>query len=115
MPDYFADPDSFWSSVNLRHEFREKFRVPRVVFDRILVATEQSGRWRDTYDSQGRRGGARPHPLPCKQASVFRVMAKGAGMDIAEEGSGISSFISFLSNTGLLRSDMVAQMFGWIE
>lgn len=90
MPDYFADPTSFWASPNRQKEFREKFRVPRVLFDRILAATKESGRWRDTHDSNG-HGSPKPLSLACKVASAFRVMAKGAGMDIAEEGSGVSA------------------------
>lgn len=86
--DYFDDRQSFTNSNVLRTEFRRKFRVPRQMFDSIFQDMKGSGRFRDMGDINIR--GARPHPLNLKFASSLRVIGLGAGMDVAEEGSGIS-------------------------
>jgi hypothetical protein len=86
--DYFNDHESFWNSIVRRTEFRRKFRVPRQMFDSIFQDMKGSGRFRDISDVNIR--GARPHPLNLKFASSLRVIGLGAGMDIAEEGSGIA-------------------------
>jgi hypothetical protein len=86
--DYFGDVASFWNSIVRRMEFRRKFRIPRVLFDRIFGDMKGSGSFRDTSDRH--ICGARPHPLNLKFASCLRIVGLGAGMDVAEEGSGIS-------------------------
>jgi hypothetical protein len=86
--DYFGDVASFWKSIVRRMEFRRKFRIPRVLFGRIFGDMKGSGSFRDTSDRH--ICGARPHPLNLKFASCLRIVGLGAGMDVAEEGSGIS-------------------------
>ena len=86
--DYFGDIASFWNSNVRRMEFRRKFRIPRVMFDKIFGDMKGSGSFRDTSDRH--ICGARPHPLNLKFASALRIVGLGAGMDVAEEGSGIS-------------------------
>ena len=41
--DYFGDIASFWNSNVRRMEFRRKFRIPRVMFDRIFGDMKGSG------------------------------------------------------------------------
>ena len=86
--DYFGNSTLFWNSIVLRTEFRRKFRIPRVMFNTIFADMKGSGCFRDTFDRHMR--GARPHPLNLKFASCLRIIGLGAGMDVAEEGSGIS-------------------------
>ena len=107
--EYFDHRENFDASSVLRKEFREKFAVPRFLFDRIMASTLASKRWHDSNDCSKR--GPRPLPLHMKVLSILRILTLGAGHDVAEEGSGIAEetvnkmFHAWVPGTGSIKKN----------
>ena len=72
----------------LRKEFREKFRVPKEIFDKWLRLTKTSGKFR--FPGDGIKG-QQPKPLENSLMCVFRVLGIGCPFDALEEASGMDA------------------------
>jgi hypothetical protein len=86
--DFFFLPDAPPILGSLAwDDFREKFRVPVLLFNWILHAAKKSGKFpNETPESSGHD----PHPLCPKIAAYFRYLATGAQVNAHEKGLGIS-------------------------
>ena len=70
----------------LYKEFRQKFRLPKEMFDMWLDRTKMSGKFRYPHDGIS---GRVPKPLENKLMAVFRVLAIGCPFDAVEEAAGM--------------------------
>ena len=80
--DEAADPESV-----IGKEFRAKFRVPYSLFEEILQATRDSGKF---PDENVKKSGQGPHPLSLKVMACLRRLALGIPCCALEEMCGIS-------------------------
>ena len=80
--DEAADPESV-----IGKEFRAKFRVPYSLFEEILQATRDSGKF---PDENVKKSGQGPHPLSLKVMACLRRLALGIPFSALEEMCGIS-------------------------
>ena len=78
-------PDVRVEGTPQAEHFRQRFRLPCVLFDGILEKMRKS----HEFDVQGHRG-APPVPLELKLMSVLRYFATGAPLSLISECEGFS-------------------------
>lgn len=80
--DYFSGDDSVFNEG----DFERRFRVPRVVFDRVWQQLNGQGCFIQKHDALGKAG---IHPL-IKMVSCFRKLAYGDACDREDENLGVA-------------------------
>ncbi len=99
--DFFLNPTRpLFLVVSLAwDDFREKFRVPVPLFNWILHAAKESGKF---PNETPKSGGHDPQPLCLKIAAYFRYLATVAQVN-DEKGPGISreTLQMFFQNSGI--------------